>query len=246
MRKFIPLLLSIAIPCAAADGRCPAKWGYGPNDGPAQWGSLDPAWRICSTGLQQSPLDVKNFDARRDDLPPLTFPGNARFYVENSGHDLEIRMPAGERDLWKLVRRGLPTLTLERFHFHVPAEHYDKGKQHAGEVHFVFNDGARAVVVAVWITPGAANPALTKILALKPPNKCTHSPTSRDPISMADFRLVNPDHYATYNGSLTTPPCSENVTFIILLDPITASPEQIKMLQLIPNNARPLQWMKYR
>jgi carbonic anhydrase len=236
MRKLF-LLMLVALPCLGDD--CPTKWSYSGATGPAFWGNLDPDWKLCSTGISQSPLDVNSLARRDNNLPPLAFGGSAStFKVKNTGNNLKVYVT----DPWTLTPTGA---TLDEFHFHVPAEHLDHGRRHAAELHFVFKNGAQAYAVAVWIDAGPANAALAKVLALKPA-ECKTSDTSKAKIWITSL-LKNPRHYGTYSGSLTTPPCSEPVTFLITLDPITASGKQIAALKLLASgNARPLQWMKFR
>jgi carbonic anhydrase len=241
MRKLFVLMLLAAIPCLGDDPKdpCPTKWSYSGKTGPAFWGDLDPAWETCSTGISQSPLDVNSLARRDQKLRVLEFGGEeSTFKVKNTGNNLKVYVT----DPWTLKSTGA---TLDEFHFHVPAEHLDRGRRHAAELHFVFKKGAEAYAVAVWIDEGPANSAIAKVLALKP-EECDTSKTSKAKIWITSL-LKTQKHYGTYSGSLTTPPCSEPVTFLLTLDPITASRRQIAALKLLATgNARPLQWMKFR
>ncbi|HYU26212.1 MAG TPA: carbonic anhydrase family protein [Thermoanaerobaculia bacterium] len=236
MRKMI-LLMLVALPCLGDD--CPTKYGYSGANGPAFWGSLNPEWKTCSTGIAQSPVDINSLARLDNSLSLLTFNGGeSTFKVQNTGNNLKIRVDKK----WTL---NDDATVLDEFHFHTPAEHYDRGYQHAGEIHFVYKVGARIIVVAVWIREGAANRTLQKILDMKPA-ACKTSDSSTATIDIKGL-LANPQHYGTYQGSLTTPGCSENVTFLITLDGITASKRQLAALRVLPGgNARPLQGMKFR
>jgi carbonic anhydrase len=237
MRKLL-LLMLVALPCLGDD--CP-RWNYSGTTGPDFWATLDPAYRLCATGIAQSPIDINSLARRDDTLARLTFGGGAStFRVKNTGNNLKVYLT----NPWTLTS-FTPAATLEEFHFHVPAEHLDRGYRHAGELHFVFKTATKAYAVAVWIDAGPANNAIASVLANKPP-ACQTSGTSTQTVIIGGL-LVNPQHYATYSGSLTTPPCSEPVAFLITLNPITASPAQIAGLKLlVTGNARPLQGMKFR
>jgi carbonic anhydrase len=249
-RLFVAVLFAAALPCF---GECITQWGYA-NDskGPDNWYRLGPPppndWHVCKDGIAQSPIDISIANIPPGGLPELVFNNlpTTSFKLYNKGQELKVEevTPA-----WTLTWNGQPW-TLQNFHFHVPAEHTYGGQRYAGEIHFVFERGTQAVAVAVWIRQGTpANETLRKIIAVKP-QSCQNPPGhSAEPIRMSDF-LLSPRRYASYRGSLTTPSCSENVTFVIQLAPITATAAQIQALKILPNlplgNARPLQRIKWR
>jgi carbonic anhydrase len=236
------LFLAAAIPSFAADG-CPVPWGYGANNGPATWGQYS---AICASGFSQSPVKINNLlPSPATNLPTLVFQGGpSKFRVKNNQHDLEV-YPENQ---WTLQPFGAK---LTKFHFHVPAEHLDGDRRHDAEAHFVYELGDRIFAIAVWIDrvpnpPG--NIALQKIGGVPRPGLCQMSPLSTMTIDIQDF-LPNRTHYAAYHGSLTTPPCSENVTFFIMLDPIKTTTTVINALTLVavpPGNSRPVQQTKWR
>ena len=242
MRNILAVLLLClaAIPCLGDE--CPSPWGYTGDKGPAYWGKFS---EVCATGVRQSPININSLLKDPVKLPSLVLGGDpTKFKVKNTGHDLKI-YPDG-----KLTLEGFPpaAATLSQFHIHVPAEHLDNGVRHAAEIHFVYELGDRIFAIAVWIKRGPADRELQKIANVKRPPVCDKSELSDSTIDIKKL-LKGRSHYAAYEGSLTTPPCSENVTFLILLDPITATATQIRALTVEPvppGNARPLVGMKWR
>lgn len=247
MRTFLVLLFLAAVPCLA-DDQCPPKWNYSGTTAPEYWGGLNTDWIACSTGMHQSPIAPRAFDTLNNDLPLLDVTLTpSTFDVKNTSYTLEVSNLA---PAWT-INWGGRRATLKQFHFHRPAEHYDPvGKVRPdAEIHFVFKEdnADRYIVLAAWVMKGAANDALAKILAPNPVS-CQAPKHSDQTIKITEL-LKNPNHYATYNGSLTTPPCTENVTFILTLESITASQDQLTALTILPlprGNARPLQGMPWR
>jgi len=248
MQKLALAVLFIALPCLAADSNpdpCNTGFAYTGPKAPQFWGSLRPEWLTCSTGTVQSPIRIINSspDSR---LTPVQIPTSAvesTFKVENTGHDLKVKnlSPA-----WKL-KWGNREATLDQFHVHVKAEHLLGATQYDAEIHFVFQDDhapGALIVLTVWVRQqqGGGNGALDKIIANKP-GSCATSGQSTQKIKFTDFP-VSWNNYYTYHGSLTTPPCSENVDFIIASAPMTALQAQLNALGLVPRppgNVRPPQ-----
>ncbi|HEV2718377.1 MAG TPA: carbonic anhydrase family protein [Thermoanaerobaculia bacterium] len=247
----IAAALLLAVSPLPAD-ECNPNWGYTGRIAPEYWGEHYP---LCAAGLRQSPIDIRT-SGRTPDPGLRPVEGNrqqeSRFNVERRAYDLEVKdlNPA-----WTLSWQGR-TATLLQFHFHVKAEHYLNGHQPEAEAHFVFKENGRnnLIVVAVWIKAGAENEALQKIIRLKPAECKQENPSGKATIKMNDFlQRINVNHYATYEGSLTTPTgslttptptCEENVTFIVMLEPIQALASEINALKIVqdpPGNVRPLQ-----
>ena len=244
MRKLFWLMLFVAIPCLGDE--CDNRWSYSPPTGPENWGNIGnpPLWPICKTGIAQSPIDITSL-VRDSHLLALTFGGGAStFKVKNTGKNYKVVLT----NPWTLTSVQ-PAATLDEFHFHVPAEHLDRGRRHDAEVHFVFKHGAQAYAVGAWIDVDNSRPnaAIADILRNRPA-MCRESATSAQSIAIHGL-LASPGHYATYSGSLTTPPCSEPVTFLITLEPIKATQAQINGLRVLTTpmgNARPVQEIKSR
>jgi len=237
MRKLFLLLLLVAVPCLGSD--CHPNWGYGPANGPAHWGAL--GYPVCANGRRQSPIDFRNLGSPDNTLSAIQLNDMAEssFKVERRAYDVEVK---DTNPVWTLTWNHRHA-TLDQFHFHVRAEHLRDGKQHDAEIHFVFKENGKddLIVVAVWIEKGSENKALKDILALKP-NACPNERSSGAiKIKMADL-VRNVNHYATYEGSLTTPACDQNVTFLMALEPIQATQTQIDALAVVsvpPGNVRP-------
>lgn len=231
-----------ALAAGVAASACPAAWGYGSHEGPAFWGQMDAAWVRCDTGRAQSPISIT--DAVRDQTLPalaVNYDAATRYpvVVQNNGHEIRVT-PLFDASL---EIDGVGTATLLQFHFHMPPEHQRPGVDAKGEVHFVHRgpDG-KLIVIGALITAGAANPALEQLLQLLP-GKCQSKKTTPDTqVAIRALLSKRLDDYYAYAGSLTTPPCDEGVSWIVLHDGITASAAQLERLRVagVPN-ARPLQ-----
>lgn len=221
---------------AVASG--PASWSYGGKDGPAHWGQLAPGYQACGVGKRQSPIDLAA--AHLGQATDLTFewhPGQAR--LSNTGHTLELDFEgAGAPSRLKLAGRAFSFLQL---HFHHPSEHAVAGKRWPLEAHFVHKamKGDGLVVLAVLFRPGRANDLLGRLLARMPAK-----PGTVKLEGIIDLAQLLPPGAASYRyaGSLTTPPCSEIVDWVVFRDPIEAGIGQIeRFAQVFTMNARPLQ-----
>jgi carbonic anhydrase len=220
---------------AHADGHGP-HWQYqGHHGGAGHWAELDPAFESCAKGQQQSPIDIRN--AVKTELPALEFDYHAVApTIVNNGHTVQINLPAGQT-----LKIGEQSYELLQFHFHTPSEETVAGKHMAMVAHFVHRNAAGQLgVVGVLIQPGAANPAFDPVFA--------HLPRPGEKITVEDLTLdlaallPTDKHYYSYEGSLTTPPCSEGVNWVVLKNPIKLGAAQIKAFRRLFNaNARPVQ-----
>lgn len=231
-----PVLIATALllwlPSALADG---AAWDYAGQRGPAHWATLDADYALCETGHNQSPVDLGTTTAAA--LAPLELdyrPGGQA--VRHNGHTLRIDLPAG--DTLRLEGRAF---TLRQVHFHAPSEHRLGGRSYPLEAHLVHVDQeGELAVVGVLFEPGAPNPALTALGESLPATAGASQPLA-EPLPLMALLPDALDHYR-YSGSLTTPPCSEGVRWMVLRMPVTASPAQLAaMRQALGGNSRPLQ-----
>ena len=241
-RGFFRLTAAAACPlCATAESAEPhgagtPHWSYEGNGAPAQWGGLSPDFKTCAAGAEQTPIDLRG--AIRAAPGPVTF-GYQKMplTVLNNGHTIQVNTPPGNK-----ISIGGTAYELLQFHFHHPSEHLLEGKSLAMELHFVHKaaNGALAVV-GVFLQPGAANPALTPIWNAMP-EKAEPARLVKD-VTIDPARLLPKERaYFRYMGSLTTPPCSEGLTWTVFRTPVQVSPEQIRMFgALFPMNARPPQ-----
>ena len=213
----------------------PASWGYEPHNGPALWGTLDRAFRACALGTEQSPIDLTG--GRRAELAPVEFDyGRSRIEVENTGHTIQINPEPGHGIVLDGTRHEL-----SQFHFHRASEHLVDGVPYPMELHLVHRDGGGGLaVVGVLICEGEENAALAPAWACLPPDPGESRAISGE----IDLAALLPPFGTTwrYRGSLTTPPCTEGVAWIVPDEPLPMSPAQIAAFAAIyPNNRRPVQ-----
>ena len=215
-------------------------WSYRGETGPDKWGGLDAADAPCSTGDQQSPIDIAG--ATRARQPPLEFDWSKRpDTIVNNGHTIQLNFAGGDT-----LQVGDRSFGLTQFHFHHPSEHLVDGKGFAMEAHFVHTaaDGGLAVV-GVFIVPGKTNPVFNKIVSTMPAEE--GPPVPADPGIDPNRLLPAQRGYYHYEGSLTTPPCSQTVDWFVLAHHIEAAEADIsRFAKLYPMNARPVQKLDRR
>ncbi|HMN74677.1 MAG TPA: carbonic anhydrase family protein [Burkholderiaceae bacterium] len=217
-----------------AKGSVPA-WSCEGAGGPAHWARLAPEFSACARGSRQSPIDIQ--DGIAVDLESIAFDYRAsRFRVIDDGHTVRVDVDAGNA-IEVLGRR----YALEQFHFHRPAEEGIDGRQFAMAAHLVHRaaDG-RLAVVAVLLEAGSANPIVQVVWNNLPLEKGEPVVARK---RLEPGALLPEEHaYYTYMGSLTTPPCSEGVLWMVMRQPVQLSAAQIAIFaRLYPMNARPLQ-----
>ena len=209
------------------------SWGYAADNGPSCWASLDPAFRLCGCGVEQSPIDLVN--ARAANVPSLRFDyGPVRAAIEDTGRTVQFNSGPGPGLLV-----GGRRFELQQFHFHHASEHLVDGTRWPMELHFVHADAeGRLAVVGVLIAEGEANPAADLLwqALVDEPESLGHVDVDPAALLPATTRAWR------YRGSLTTPPCSEGVSWIVLADTITFSAPQIAAFtNFHAPNCRPVQ-----
>lgn len=234
---FTPLLVAgCSVHGAGSRGDDPLCWGYHGSTGPEHWGELRPEYEVCSSGTEQSPVDISRPALR--DLQPIEFHYEPLIpKIVNNKHTIEVDGGTGSFIVLEGTRYDLL-----QFHFHAPSEHTLGGRHHAMELHLVHQDPAteRRAVIGIMIDPGAANPVLAPIFANLPPCAC-ESKKLKQPMDLAAILPVRREYFR-YEGSLTTPPCTEEVKWHILRQPIQMSPGQIAAFtRLIGKSNRPVQ-----
>lgn len=215
-------------------------YSYSGQTGPAHWGDLKDDWAVCGTGTQQSPVDIVGA-TENSDLPALQVSYKATpAKLLHNGHTWEVEYEPGST----LTYAG-KTYELLQFHFHTPSEHTVGGHQYAGEVHFVHrSDDGTLAVIGVLYKPGKENAFLKKFWSDFPKKK--GEAHKHYHINAADGLPADKGYY-TYQGSLTTPPCSEIVTWIVMDEVQEASQAQIDaMNDVFGDNARPVQCLHGR
>lgn len=235
MQALLTMTSAISMTMAAATAHAP-HWGYEGAEGPEHWGALAPDFATCTTGKAQSPIDHAAFDAKQAVSVRADYHAGALSLLHN-GHTVQANFAPGST----LVSGG-HSYNLVQVHFHTPSEEAFNGKHYPMVAHFVHKDAAgKLAVLGVMFEEGAPNAELTKLI--------DHAPKSATPAHDVAGVALNPAallpqdmHVYRYTGSLTTPPCSEGVTWHVAVKPTHASKEQIGALHAIMgNNARPVQ-----
>jgi carbonic anhydrase len=212
-------------------------WSYGGSGGPANWGRLKSEYETCARGTRQSPIDIR--DGARLELEPIRFDYKASpLRILDNGHTVQVNYVEGS----SMTIAG-ERFDLKQFHFHKPAEERIDGRSFALVAHLVHQSAeGRLAVVAVLFDLGEQDNAFLRML-------WPHLPleSGREAVNTAvsvDVNRLLPEArtYFTYMGSLTTPPCSEGVRWIVLKTPLEISPEQVAVFgRLYTANARPIQ-----
>jgi carbonic anhydrase len=221
-------------------------WGYvtAPDTvGPSEWGSL-PGNAACAAGRRQSPVALGTkipFPVESKDLPNLIFRyATTKLHLVNNGHTVQADVDPGST-----VEIDGAAWSLLQFHFHVPSEHSLDGLAYPMEMHLVHAGpvGAPGLVVSVFLVQGGDNPALAPVFANLPKEKGGKKDDAAVAVDLA--KILPPDRtYLTYEGSLTTPPCTEGIRWYVLRVPMGVTGEQlgafVSLANMTPSN-RPLQ-----
>lgn len=218
-------------------GSCPA-WSYSGANGPEHWGDLCAKYVACKNGKEQAPLDIAHPQVMA--LPAIHFAYHpVPLDLVDNGHTIRQNFAAGNGNTITVDGKQYE---MQQFHFHHPAEEAIDGKHYDMVAHFVHasKDGHYAVI-GVLIKEGKPNPLITTLWENLPTEKeKAHKSTA---VEVNAIQLIPANHgYYRYAGSLTTPPCTEGITFYILDTPMELSKEQIaKFAEYYPDNARPVQ-----
>lgn len=218
----------------------PHPWSYAGETGPEYWGELDPTYSTCSEGKEQSPINIDHSQGNHStNIEVLYEP--AKITLENDGHTIVANIITKNSSVNLAGNR----YTLEQFHFHTPSEHQLNGKHYPMELHFVHKDkNGKISVIGVMIEEGIENTVLKSIWPVLP--KEQKEVQVQEAI---DVKQLLPDNQTAflYQGSLTTPPCTEGVQWIFLEQPIEMSKEQIEKFQeIFHDNHRPVQPLNER
>ena len=215
-----------------------AHWDYYGKTGPLGWGRLDPAYRLCSQGKEQSPIDIRGAHLNKA-LQPIEFHYIAGSVdLENTGNTVIVHVKPGSYIMANGVRYDL-----QQFHFHHPAEEAVNGKLTDMDVHLVHKSAdGKLAVIAVRLSEERGDPNATLAMLFD------HLPTTAGATGKVDD-MVNPGGvlpgdrgYWTYMGSLTAPPCTEDVRWFVLEQPVSISRTQLRTFAaLFRVNSRPLQ-----
>lgn len=234
------LVLGMATMAAAQDN---TQWEYSGKTGPQLWGRMDPSWRACAKGREQSPIDIKDAHLNKD-LPPIEVHYIAGpITLKNTGKTIVAQVDPGSY----IVINGL-RYELTGFDFHHPAEHEFRGKFSDMEVHLMHQSAdGKQVILAVRLIENAGNPnAVLATLWEHLPKFLGKSEKVTDMVSPAGI-LPADRGYWTYMGSLDTPPCTEGVRWFVFEQQVSVSREQLRTFAaLYKLNTRPTQDLNHR
>jgi carbonic anhydrase len=213
-----------------------SHWSYIGERGADRWGLLNPEYAACANGRQQSPIDIS--DGARLELEPITFyyPPSALRIIDN-GHTVQINVDEG-----RYIQVGGKRFDLKQFHFHKPAEERVAGRSYDLVAHLVHKSAeGKIAMVAVLFELGHESPFLRRLWPHLPMEQGAEAILPEVRLEL-DKLLPENRGYFTYMGSLTTPPCTEGVLWMVMKQPVGISIEQITVFgRLYPMNARPIQ-----
>lgn len=224
----------VALMLAEGEPKPMAHWSYADEEGPQEWAYLDERYHMCEDGFNQSPINITNtIDAK---LAPLGFEGKALASTfVNNGHTVQANFAGGN----ELTVDG-KTYSLKQVHFHTPSENTIDGKSFPMEAHLVHASGSSLAVVAVVFEVGAENVTLNKLLRNLPEN-AEDKNVLKSEVTGYEMLPLSKDYYR-FSGSLTTPPCTEGVKWLVLKNPVQLSESQLKdFTTVMPKNNRPIQ-----
>jgi carbonic anhydrase len=214
-----------------------AHWSYEGEAGPAHWGELAHAWEACETGLEQSPIDLATSVAPADVAGLSISWSTTGLAILNNGHTVQANVDSGSS-----ITLGGKSYDLLQFHFHAESEHTVDGVHTPLEAHFVHKaaDGSLAVI-GLLIEEGDENAALAEVFANLPTTEVAETPISGVTLTLGDALPTTTQGW-WYGGSLTTPPCSEGVSWVVMSTAVTASSTQIAAFEgIFSENFRPTQ-----
>ena len=239
MKKTLILACALAVSGNVyASGK--SHWGYSGHEGPENWAKLS-ADNFACAGRNQSPINLTGFIEA--ELSPINFnyqPGGRE--ILNNGHTVQVNYQPGS----SMTIDG-KVFKLLQFHFHAPSENNINGKSFPLEAHLVHADkDGNLAVVAVMFEEGKANSGLSKAWQKMPEHEGDKNVLPAT-VNVDDILPADRDYYR-FNGSLTTPPCTEGVRWLVMKQPVSASAEQLEKFRHAlhgPNN-RPLQAVNAR
>lgn len=235
----ITVMLGGTVSIAHASGK--AHWGYQGHEGPAHWGELNHDYHMCKEGKKQSPINVTG--AHKSKLGKISFSYNASAKeIVNNGHTIQINMNKGSS-----ITVAGKTYNLLQFHFHSPSEHEVNGKHADMVAHFVHQakDGQLGVI-GVMFNKGKENTTLAKLWSKLPKHHGDKKSLASTKVDISQLLPSNKAYY-NYSGSLTTPPCSEGVNWMVLQAQGSVSENQVNAFTAIfSKSIRPIQALNGR
>ena len=238
-RGFLAGLMAMPLVSTQSASQEGKQWSYDGADGPEKWAEVDPANQACTAGLEQSPIDLSKYYVAA--VEPIKFDWQAQpFSMVNSGRSVYANVAKGSS-----TKLGTEDFALKQIVFHLPSEHMVDGKRHAMEIQFVHTQGPKKLLmVSILVRPGERNDVFFSMMAKAPGKLGTQAlqapadPNALLPKTRSLFR---------YRGSLTMPPCTENVDWVVFAEPLEVAQADIDVFKLIFSmNARPVQAINRR
>ena len=236
MKKFAVMAMVGVLPAVVlATGG--VHWGYEGHGGPAHWAELEKDYATCGLGKVQSPINIA--ETKKEKLPAIEFNYQPSVLkLLNNGHTVQVNVAAGSS-----IKIGADQYKLLQYHFHTPSEEQVQGKNYDMVAHLVHqNDAGQLAVVGVLFKKGKENEALKPLWSKLPEKESAEQSFAQMKVDAAQFLPAARGYYA-FEGSLTTPPCSEGVRWMVLKQPVELSAMQLARFSNIVhnNNARPVQ-----
>lgn len=234
--RTLPLGVALLAASCLVQAHDHGHWAYEGHAGPHHWGELNPGFTACKHGKEQSPINI-SAAKKSSDLKPITFSYKASAAeIVNNGHTIQVNLADGGS-----IKLGDETFTLLQFHFHTPSEEQIDGRHFPMVAHLVHKSApGKLAVVAVLFELGQENAALKEAFSAMP-TKAGEKRTLSEPFNTTGLLPQDRSYYA-FQGSLTTPPCSEGVRWQVLQKTVQISVGQFAAFKgLYPMNARPIQ-----
>ena len=237
--------MALAPVTVAAQGTATTKsewrtpWTYEGATGADHWGDLDPEYAACKTGKEQSPIDIRGATKAKLAALHFEYKSSPLEHFVNNGYTVRVNYPAGNGNVLLV---GDTRYELTQFHFHRPSEEYVDGKPSDMVIHLMHRGSDGHVVgVAVLVTAGRSNTTVDQLWAHMPKQAGAEVAAPTVEINPAGLLPTDAAYYM-YQGSSTAPPCHEGVTWLVLKNPVTLDPDQIKAFAaLYPHDVRPIQ-----
>lgn len=230
------VLTTLVVSLLASTNSIASEWSYSGDTGPTKWAQLSNEFSTCDSGKNQSPIDLSSMTEAK--LAPLVMEyKNGGKEVIYNGHTVQVNYEKGS-----YLKLDDKSFELKQFHFHTPSENNIKGESFPMEVHLVHSSAkGELAVVAVMFEMGDENPALAGPWSKLPLNK--GETALLDPKFNAKSLVPISQEYYRFNGSLTTPPCSEGVRWVVMKSMSEVSQPQVKLFleTLKHTNNRPIQ-----
>jgi carbonic anhydrase len=238
---FVLLVFAAVLVPAGPRAQWKTKWSYEGPTGAEHWGDLDPDYAACKIGKEQSPIDIRNAEKVKLPIIRFEYKSGPLKYLINNGYTIRVNYHDTPGSGNFLIV-GDHRYQLTQFHFHHPSEEYILGKPYDMVVHLMHeaNDG-KVVGVAVLLKAGNANATIQQLWEHMPKTESKDEEIAGVEVNPAGL-LPHDTAYYTYMGSLTAPPCSEDVTWFVLKAPVDISAEEISAFaKLYPHDVRPPQ-----